>query len=371
MLPESIFTTYPVAYAVADKYQIIVPVKAETLMWCNVNGTDYFDDSCGILRSNSPTHIMTIPADELDKARKYTICYREVINRKPYYSETSDVKALEIDFRPLTKLPANIYMVVDAHNRIDAPVNAAKFFPHNELDLLVLNGDIPEDGGRIENFATIHQIAGKITKGSIPVVFSRGNHDMRGIYAEKLTEHTPTDNGNTFFTFKLGPFWGMVLDCGEDKDDHSIEYGNTIACHAFRMRETEFIKQVIKNANSEYAAPQVQARLVICHIPFSQVFRAPFDIEQDTYRNWCKLLKDHVKPDLFLAGHVHQLYITYPADERDHLGQPCPVVAGAKPGPKPEDFIGTALTISEKDATISFVSSTNQVLESHHIEFRR
>ena len=119
---------------------------------------------------------------------------------------------------------------------------------YGKIDFLILNGDLPNHSGDISNFTTIHRIASEITGGEIPVVFSRGNHDMRGIYAENIAEHTPTDHGNSYYTFRLGGVWGLVLDCAEDKNDDHPEYGNCNCCHAFRREQTKFIESVIKNA---------------------------------------------------------------------------------------------------------------------------
>lgn len=50
-------------------------------------------------------------------------------------------------------------------------------------------------------------------------------------------------NGNTFYDFTLGDIAGIVLDCGEDKTDDHAEYGHTVACHGFRLRETRWLEK--------------------------------------------------------------------------------------------------------------------------------
>ena len=145
------FATTPVVYAVGKNYQILVPVTCETLMWVSVGDRCYYDDSNGILRSAVTTHKMTVPMDELDREKKYTICYRRIIERKPYFSETGDIEYYESTFRPIEKSPVNIYHIADAHNRVEQPVAAGRYFG-DDLDLLVLNGDIPNHSGKIEYF---------------------------------------------------------------------------------------------------------------------------------------------------------------------------------------------------------------------------
>ncbi len=41
---------------------------------------------------------------------------------------------------------------------------------------------------------------------------------------------------------------------------------------------------MIDRADTEFAEAGVAHRIVISHVPFTQIERAPFDIEQGTYR---------------------------------------------------------------------------------------
>ena len=108
-IPDAFFTT-PVVYAVGHEYQILVPVAYETLMWVQVGDRCYYDDSNGILRSGVSTHRMTVPMEELDRAGAYTVCFRRMIERKPYRSETGDIEYYESPFSPLpAKGPLRIY----------------------------------------------------------------------------------------------------------------------------------------------------------------------------------------------------------------------------------------------------------------------
>ena len=373
-IPEC-FETTPIVYAVGDQYQIMVPVLAETLMWAEVNGKCYYDDVNGIMRSNCTTHRMTVPMDELNSAGGYTVCYRIVQERKPYFSLVEDVCRYEVSFRPVKEGNLRFYHISDTHNAIEKPVASAKVF--GDIDFLVLNGDLPNHSGDIANFATIHKIAAEITGGEIPVVFSRGNHDMRGIYAEKIAEHTPTDGGNAYFTFRLGDFWGIVLDCGEDKLDDHPEYAYTVCCADFRRRQTAFIEDVIRRASEEYAAEGVTKRVVISHVPFTQHFHAPFNIEEDTYEKWTKLICENIQPQTMMFGHIHTMYVTRPGDARDAYGQNCPVVVGSSPkafiepaleNPVAEDvFVGVGFDWNEDGCAVSFCGSNGQVLRTEKL----
>jgi hypothetical protein len=365
-IPSAFFTT-PAVYAVGREYQILVPVACETLMWVQVGDKCYYDDSNGILRSNVTTHRMTVPMEELDRAGRYTICFRRMIQRKPYCSETGEIEYYESPFSPLpTEGPLHIYHISDSHNRVEGPVAAARYFG-DKPDLLILNGDIPNHSGEISYLTTIHQIASEITDGERPVVFSRGNHDTRGIYAENIADHTPTRNGYSYFSFRLGSLWGLVLDCGEDKPDDHAEYGNTICCADFRRRETDYIQEIIRNAKDEYEAEGVTNRLVISHNPFTQNYEPPFDIENETYSRWARLMREHVKPQLALHGHVHQCRVSMPGCEFDQRGQACPVICGSRP--ERDRFIGCALTLDESGCRVVFNDDRGEIVGDEYLTF--
>ena len=363
----SLFATFPAVYAVKDRYIITVPVNAESVMWVKVGRKTYYDDSNGVLRSASRTHKMEVPMKALDAAGKYTVCWREVRERKPYFSDLSGVRTCAFSFRPVRGDKVCLYHIADAHNRVDAPVAAGTYFGE-DLDLLVLNGDIPNHSGNIEYFTAIHEIAGKITHGELPVIFSRGNHDTRGIYAEALPDYTPTDNGKSYYTVRLGPVWAVVLDCGEDKPDNHKEYGHTVCCEDFRKRETAFLREVARYPKTEYDAPGVRYRLVIVHNPFPETLNPPFDIEVPTYTAWCRLLREKVRPDLMLCGHIHQCYVTRPGDEKDRKGTPCPIVVASRIHSKESEFFeGGAVTLEPGRATVRFTDQSHAVLGEEEI----
>ncbi|MBQ8407909.1 MAG: metallophosphoesterase [Clostridia bacterium] len=361
------FATVPTVYAVGKNYQIMVPVTCETVMWVRVGDRNFYDDSNGILRSACTTHRMTVPMELLDEVQTYTVCYRTVFDRKPYFAELSDVMEYTSSFRPVRSDGAiRIYHIADAHNRVAEPVAAGKYFGE-KLDLLVLNGDIPNHSGKIEYFTAIHEIAAQITNGEIPVIFSRGNHDTRGIFAEKIEEHVPTDMGRSYYTFRLGRLWGMVLDCGEDKSDDHTEYGHTICCEDFRRRETDFIRNVIASAATEYEADGVENRIVICHNPFTQTLKPPFDIEQETYTEWSRLLREHVKPQIMLCGHIHKCYVSPVGGELDHKGQPCPVIVASKA--TDNVFMGGAVELYTDRCNVKFTDNLGVAKDEIEILF--
>lgn len=370
-------TNFPSVFAVNKSYQIFVPAAEPSLMWVKVGDKCYYDHSNGILRSNTILHKVTVPLNALDEAGEYTVCTRKIIERKPYFPTAEDVVEETYKFRPLRGDSFRVYHISDSHNMVDMPIAAADVF--GDIDLLVLNGDVPNHSGAIENFMSIYEISGRVTRGAIPCVFSRGNHDMRGFYAENIADYTPTDGGRSYFTFRLGSLWGIVLDCGEDKPDTNAEYGGTICCHEFRLEQTEFIKNVIANAENEYLAEGVTHRVVIAHNPFTKAIGSPFDIERELFGEWARLLKNEIKPEVFLAGHFHALCVEYPGADTDALGHPCPIVIGGisvyekvcvdgHSKYREVYFGGAGFDFSPSEINVTFTNSREGIIRSEKIK---
>lgn len=364
--PE-IFAALPTVYAVKNTYIITVPVNEPCLMWVAVGGNEYYDDSNGILRSARLTHRMIVPMEELDAARCYTVRWRRMIERKPYRSEVGEIEEYTSGFRPIdpSKEKINIYNIADAHNRVEGPINAGRYFERTgeQLDLLLLNGDIPNHSGDVVYFEAIHKIAAGITGGEIPVVFARGNHDTRGVCAELIADYTPTDNGVSYYTFRLGPVWGLVMDTAEDKPDDNVEYGHTICCEDFRRRETRWLEALCRADVPEYSDGEIKYKLVVVHNPFTERRKPPFDIEEDTFMYWATLLRENIKPHLMICGHVHKCYVTYPDGERDAFGQPCPIVAASKLSKDDTSFfVGGAITLEGNTADVKFTDNAGEVI---------
>ena len=368
---KKVLKTNPAVFAVGDSYQITVPVDCETVMWVKVGDDCYYDDSNGILCSARSIHKMTVPQKALDEAGEYTICYRRVVKRKAYFSITRPVKEQKYDFYAVRKDAPVCYHIADAHNMIEGPVSAAKRFEKEKgrLDFLILNGDIPEDSGKIKHFDTIYEIISQITGGNIPTVFSRGNHDTRGVFAESIADYTPCLNGNSFFPFRLGKLWGIVLDCGEDKPDSHKEYGNMVCCSSFRKRETAFLEDIIKNAENEYEAEGVEKRFVVAHNPFTRKYKNPFNSEEETFAYWAKLLREKVKPDVMICGHIHEFSIDEPGCKRDAFGQPCTVVVGSRVNKRKGEFAGSGFVFKDDGVEVIF-NNGNEIIEEHFIPLK-
>lgn len=368
MLPNE-FEFAPSVFAVGDNYIVSVTAVPEATVCVRVGNEMFYDASNGILRSKKYLHMVEIPMEILDSAKKYTVILREFTDRKPYYPESKDPVEYTVDFKPMTKeKDINIVYISDTHGNVDLPTKAGSYLG-DDADVLVLGGDIADHSGDVQNFKTLFNIAGNISGGKYPCVFSRGNHDLRGHCAEMLADYTPTEGGRSYYTVHLGCIWALVLDCGEDKHDTSIEYGHTVACHDFRLKETRFIKKIIKNKASEYMDNGVKYKLLLSHVPFARRYEDPFNPEEEIYTEWCKLCREEICPDLWLTGHKHKLEVLVPGCPEDNFGQPCACVIGSRPDYKDGKFTCAVIKLDPGCAKVVFRDSDGNTTGSQEISF--
>ncbi|MBQ8578398.1 MAG: metallophosphoesterase [Clostridia bacterium] len=365
-LPE-LFRTAPAVFAAGEDYQIMVPVNAQALFWVEVGEHKFYDHANGIMVSDTDMHRVCVPQNILDEAKSYTTVYRKIINRKPYFPETEEEVRTTFAFSPIRGFDetdtVRFYHIADTHGRPEKPIEAGKYFGEN-LDFLILNGDIIDHSGDTGNFEVIFRIAEALTGGKKPVICSRGNHDMRGFCAERIKDYTPAVNGKTYYTTRLGDLYFIILDCAEDKDDSSPEYGHTVACHAFREEQTAYLYDIAAHPETTTKAPGVVHTFVISHMPFTHIDNPPFDIEQDTYREWTRILTEEIQPELLIAGHMHRAEIWMPGGKNDAYGQDFPAVICAEPC-RDGSYIGGAFTVTREDVSYLLTDDSRNVAELH------
>ncbi|MCR4906805.1 MAG: metallophosphoesterase [Clostridiales bacterium] len=328
----------PAVFVVGRDYQIIFLTETRGLGWIEIGGERYTDEEAGLLFYGT-VHKIPVPGDVLNRARAYTVVFVEYADKKPYYPEGIEKVRKEYAFHPLEGENYRIFHFADTHAKTKTPLEL--YEETGDCDLIVLNGDINEHSYTIENFHTAFILASGSAHGERPVIYSRGNHDTRGYAAQDLVNYIPTAfrNGRreTFYSFRQGSLWGLVLDCGEDKYDTNVEYGGTILFDAFRKRETAYLRSVIEHKAEEYEAEGVKTKIAICHVPIVEHFPFPFDVASEIYEEWTRLL-DEIGIDLLLCGHMHRAYLI-PAHTAEKRDASFPTAVCSIPGVKDENGV--------------------------------
>ena len=364
------FKTHPAVFAAGEDYLIMIPTEDEVIVKLRVGAKTYYDDYMGIIRSHTSMHKVKVPMADLDAAGGYTVVYRKMIERLAYFPTSEEELSAEYSFKPLPQAgDIRIYHISDAHNMRQEPVAACRAF--GDIDLLILNGDIPDEASAPEKYLTIYEVASDLTEGTLPVICTRGNHDNRGMFSENIADYLPTVNGRTYYSVRIGRIFGLLLDCGEDKEDSHAAYGGTTCFHDFRLRQTEELTRMAHEG--KLYDSEAKYRLCICHIPFTYMDRKPFDIEDEIYCEWARLMREFAKPNLMLFGHNHVAEVWRKGCEKDTRGQACDAVIGGYPmfvGQQYSErgYVGTGILLSGGVARISFTSSNGQIVDEETIE---
>lgn len=316
---EKFLACHPNVFPMRDTYQIVINLTARGVARLLVGGRYVDEDNCGLYASETLVRKFSLPQKMLDEAGGYTVIFRRVIERKPYFSTLEPEERAEYTFYPVTKTDGiRAVFIADVHclyakaEKVVARVGEADFY--------IVNGDLGEIDSD-KSLIDMNTFMGNISRGERPIVVGRGNHDTRGLLGERLPLHIATDRGlRTYFPFTLGPISGVVLDSGEDKPDASEVLGGYDCFEPWRVRQAEELTRM-KLADRPY-------RIAICHIPFLME-RAGDDVQRKVYQKITRSLEKK-NIDFLISGHMHRFnYLPKGGCEKSRYPHAFPVIVGS------------------------------------------
>ena len=294
------FTYEPVVYAVEDTYQIVFSTNHSAIAWVEVDGECYYDLFAGSMKSEDTVHKIVVPQKKLDAAKGYSIHAEKMIYRGPFGGFKGKEISQNYDFRPVNSTDGLVYYTItDAHHAHEGAVKAA--ISVENLDFLVILGDSVGMAEYEGDAQYSNLIAHDVTKGEIPVVYARGNHEIKGYYAEDLHKYVGSKDGNFYYWFTLSDVFGITLDLGEDHDEGWWEYYGTDRFKLYHDEQTKLLLELVKTKPYE----NYSYTLVACHIPIQFVNSRKDHV--DVKAAWTNLL-NRIEPDLAVYGHQHDLY---------------------------------------------------------------
>lgn len=369
-MEEPTLVYHPGVFLVEQDYEIILICRRNALASIVIDGVTFTDNVNGVMRTDTDVHKIKVPMALLDKARHYRVHLAPLADHCNYYPKPDPTEAYEYDFTPVpAEGKVEAYVLADTHGDAVIPAETALLREH--IDLLILLGDIGDSAATKEQIITLHRLTAMVTKGRFPALYIRGNHDTRGYMAERLMDYIPTRNGATYFTFRAGSVWGVVLDCGEDKPDASIEYGGVADYVGFRHAQTAYLRSLVANAQNTYAAEGITHRVALCHINFTRTDRPFNDHNPEIYEAWIAALNE-IGIDLLICGHEHKIGVQ---PDSDYHGDPVPtfktlLTATHQDHPeylrgkhKPGEYTGTALTFSDGQLIHRFTNHCGETLD--------
>lgn len=215
----------------------------------------------------------------------------DILKHAPYPVTTARPSEQEVEF----------WMVNDIHGRDSVFRLLLEDAPKQKPDFVCLNGDllnsIESEEALFEGF--LASASELLSPAGIPLVVTRGNHDGRGSFAPHWLDYFPTPTGESYYTFRRGPVFFVVLDGGEDKPDSDIRYYGLSTADAYREQQAQWLRGVV--ASEEFrTAPY---RIVLIHMPPNK--GRGWHGELEVERLFIPLLND-AAIDLMLCGHYHR-----------------------------------------------------------------
>ena len=380
----------PVVYAVGNEYQIVFATKAKGMAWVTIDGVQYGDAHAGGRRTESRIHKVVVPMEVLDKAKVYTIHSKAMILRGPYCAYQGKEISKEYGWRGMSEgKELKYYVLSDTHVKFNAPTSAAEFWGE-DLDLLIMAGDHINWSDKDEDLEFIVKTAAKVTKGQIPVVYARGNHETKGSKNADLYKFVGAAGEDYYYTFRLGKLWGIVIDTGEDYPEDHFEYYGTAQFDAYRDAETAWMEKVLANADTEFNAPGVEYRIAISHAPITVQRKEEYI---GPYMDKWLVMLDQMKISLHICGHIHELWYIDPEWEKgtklEHHEAYCgtikrptyymaetsiPSVGAGRRGisqclmdretPWDKYFLGMAISTDGESTTVQFTNEKKEVLQN-------
>ena len=297
-------TYKPVVYAVEKNYQIVFSSNSEATGWVEIGGKCYYDTYAGSTKKFSKVHKIEVPMTVLDAAKQYTVHTQRSIYCGPFGGFLGRDISQKVDFKPVDSSDGVQYLSFsDIHMNDWQTVKTAKTV--EKYDFLVLAGDAISDVETYEDANFMNQVANKITGGQIPVVYARGNHDVKGRYAEQMHKFAGSVGEKFYYHFYFDNVYGLVLDLGEDHDDDWWEYYDTAHYDDYRQEQINLLKDEI--AKHEYDA--YDYHLVACHIPIPFINYRHNHVE---VKKEMTALLNQMDIDMLLCGHQHDIMIFEP-----------------------------------------------------------
>jgi acid phosphatase type 7 len=180
-------------------------------------------------------------------------------------------------------------------------------------DWIVHCGDAIEPASELQLQNNLLNPLARLFAARTPMLFVRGNHDTRGVFAPHLRDYLYLPEGKFYYQFRQGPAHFTVLDGGEDKgDEHQYLRGLTDFT-AYLRKQFQWLRSTVLPSESFRTAA---FRVVLCHMP---IHRGRMDFPLPWMKEWSAAL-DEGGVDLMLSGHIHRHSYEAPnADHRYHL----------------------------------------------------
>ena len=235
----------------------------------------------------------------------YQVVSTRVVRLKAYWPDKGlSTESPVFTFTTLDpqKPTASFSVVTDTHEDIPRIRALNKLIDWKTTDFLVHTGDafhwIDDEEHLFRNWLEPTIAALASTK---PLIYARGNHELRGAFARQLFDYIPAIEGRFYFARDAGPVHLLVLDTAEDKPDDTNVYARLNRTAPYRATELQWLRDHLGSAPRVRQAP---FRVIVMHQP-------RWGWLPDGNAAWIEAAND-AGVDLVIAGHTHRFSYTPP-----------------------------------------------------------
>ena len=256
-------------------------------------------------------HVVHLTGLEPGVTYSYQAVSTRVVKLKAYWpdkglsTESPVARLTTLDPR---KPAVSFSVVTDTHENVARIRALNKLIDWKTTDFLIHTGDafdwLDNEDQLFRNWLD-PTIAG--LGPTTPLMYARGNHEMRGPFAREFADYVPTVEGRFYYARDAGPVHLIVLDTGEDKPDDTNVYALLNKTTPYRAAELEWLRQHVKTSPRVASAP---FRVIAMHQP-------RWGWLADGNQPWIDVANE-ANIDLVIAGHAHRFSYTPPGPGVPH-----------------------------------------------------
>lgn len=307
---KSLFNGTPAVFApVADGFTVSCPLGGAALVWLEYGETEALGtlakgDAHGFVPHDDA--VVKIRLNGLRPGTRYywrahakPLLGGPVVSTKTYSTQTLNPNAQKVAFTVWNDTHDNVQVIRRLHDVRDP-----------QSDFLLWNGDVSNNVDKRKLLPALYvSPPGVDLAEGAPIFTVRGNHDVRGIWANKVADYVDFPGGLPYYAFRAGPLGVIVLDTGEDKPDNHPSFNGVAAFESLIRKQAAWLKQAIASPGL-CDAPY---RVLFCHIPLRwhreqcpDYARGGFDHVSLRGRAAWKDALVRWKTQVVISGHTHR-----------------------------------------------------------------
>ena len=263
---------------------VVWTTNNRALAWVEIapnDGTNFYsterpkiyDTRYGRIQATSTLHKVRLNNLKPGTTYRYAIFSKEVLkwerDAQIYYGITVANNAYSrnsLAFTTFSQKDDSVSFLVfnDLHGRAQFMRDVSKNVDFKGIDMVIFNGDMSSTINSEEQlFTDFIDASVELFASRVPILFTRGNHETRGTYADYLMQYFPMESKTIYQLVNVGNVAFLMLDCGEDKPDSDIEYSGLADFDAYRIAEAEWLKETITSKKYKDAP----VKIAILHVP--------------------------------------------------------------------------------------------------------